>query len=388
MNAKPLNMKKYILAGLVFMSTQVWAQQTINGTIMHDGEERDYILYVPDIYNPANPTPLVFNLHGYTSNAEQQMLYGTFTSIADTAGFLVVHPNGLLDNTGTTHWNSGWGTGVDDVGFLSALIDSLAADYTINLNRVYSTGMSNGGFMSYHLACELSHRIAAIASVTGTMAINSTNTCGASHPTPVMEIHGTADPTVPYDGNASMTPIPMVLLHWVQFNNCSPDPVVTPVPDVNTIDGCTAEHLLYPGGDNGVEVEHYKIIDGGHTWPGAILPIGVTNYDFDASEVIWQFFNQYDINGRIVGIQDEINEVGLNLFPNPGNGLTTLQLDQAASENLLVEVYDNKGVVVAAYHMVAGSNKLMLSIESEHSGIYLIRISGKKFSTTKRLVVK
>lgn len=381
-------MKKYLIAAMVLLSTQAWAQQTINGTIMHDGEERDYILYVPEVYDPSNAVPLVLNLHGYTSNAEQQMLYGNFRSIADTANFLLVHPNGLLDNTGTTHWNSGWGTGIDDVGFLSSLIDSLAVDYSINLDRVYSTGMSNGGFMSYHLACELSHRIAAIASVTGTMAMNTTNTCGASHPTPVMEIHGTADPTVPYDGNATMTPIPVVLLHWVQYNNCSPDPVVTPVPDVNTIDGCTAEHLLYPGGDNGVEVEHYRIIGGGHTWPGAILPIGVTNYDFNASEVIWQFFDQYDINGRVVGIQDELNGIGLNLFPNPGNGIALLQLDQATAENLLVEVYDNKGALVATSTMPAGSHSLKLSRETEHPGIYLVKISGSEFSTTKRLVVK
>jgi polyhydroxybutyrate depolymerase len=90
------------------------------------------------------------------------MFYGDFRTIADTAGFLLVHPLGTLDPTGTTYWNSGWGGTVDDIGFTGALIDSIAEAYSVNLDRVYSTGMSNGGFMSYTLACSLSDRIAAI----------------------------------------------------------------------------------------------------------------------------------------------------------------------------------------------------------------------------------
>src|SRR4030095_1043345 len=135
-------------------------QQTINGTITHGGLQREYILYVPSSYEPGTPAPLVLNFHGYTSNALEQMFYGDFRPIADTAGFLVVHPQGTKDMLGNNHWNVGWGTStVDDLGFTSALIDSLSAQFDIDPNRIYSTGMSNGGFMSYKLACELSDRI-------------------------------------------------------------------------------------------------------------------------------------------------------------------------------------------------------------------------------------
>ena len=147
-------------------------QQTIDGSITFAGIQRDYILYVPEIYTPGEAVPLILNFHGYTSNAFEQLNYGEFRPIADTAGFIVVHPMGTVDLLGNTHWNVGWGTSsVDDLGFTAALIDSLSAEYSINQDRIYSTGMSNGGFMSYHLACELSERIAAIASVTGTRCV-------------------------------------------------------------------------------------------------------------------------------------------------------------------------------------------------------------------------
>jgi polyhydroxybutyrate depolymerase len=369
-------MKNLLLAGFLLTSLPGFSQQTIYDTMMHDGLDRNFILYVPASYAPGTPAPMVFNLHGYTSNADQQMIYGDFRSVADTAGFILVHPNGTVDGNGATHWNSGWGTGVNDVGFTSALIDSVAADYNIDFGRVYSTGMSNGGFMSYHLACELSERIAAIASVTGTMTANSPNTCSASHPTPVMEIHGTSDSTVPYNGNTTMTAIPLVMMHWVNFNNCSPDPVVTPVPDTNPGDGCTADHLLYPEGNNGVEVEHYRINDGGHTWPGAIFPIGVTNYDFNASEKIWQFFAQYNIDGRIVGIAEESKSYGISLSPNPVNGQVTINLGSNHLKEIAVKVLNSTGQMVAQSSFNNARGTIKMDLSHLESGMYFIRVYG------------
>ncbi len=364
-------MKKILLIGFLIAAFQGLAQQTINDTIMHDGLARDFILYVPASYDPATPVPMVFNFHGYGSNAGQQLFYGDFRSIADTAGFIIVHPNGTLDNTSTTHWNSGWGTGVDDVGFTSAMIDSISAEYSIDPTRVFSTGMSNGGFMSYHLACELSDRIAAIASVTGTMTILGPSTCNANRPIPVMEIHGTADATVPYNGNATMTAIPVVLQHWLTHNGCSPDPVVTPVPDTDMTDGCTADHLVYPGGDNGVEVEHYRIIDGGHTWPDAILDIGVTNHDFNASEKIWQFFAKYDINGVIeesTGLQDNISKQ-LSVYPNPSTGI--FQIDLGNIDGIAnVEVLSISGRSITQ-NVFTSSNSVRLDLSKAKNGLYV-----------------
>ena len=286
-------MKKLIFL-IICIPIFTLSQQAINGSIIHDNLQRDYILYVPATYNASNPTPLVFNFHGYTSNASDQMWYGDFRSIADTAGFIIAHPMGTLDNSGITHWNVGWGgSSVDDIGFTSALIDSISAAYSINLNRVYSTGMSNGGYFSYHLACNLSTKIAAIASVTGTMSQFTYNNCNPQHPTPVMEIHGTADAVVDYSS------IPNVMDYWVIYNQCDTQSVFTSIPNINTLDGCTAEHFVWKNGLNGVEVEHFKIVGGGHTWAGTAFPSPGTNLDIDASAEIWRFFSKYDINGLI-----------------------------------------------------------------------------------------
>jgi polyhydroxybutyrate depolymerase len=285
---------KKLLAFLICLPLFTFGQQTINASITHGSLQRDYILYVPTSYSAGNEAPLLFNFHGYTSNAWQQAFYSNFNTVADDEGFIIVYPEGTLDNTGTSHWNVGWGgSTVDDIGFTSALIDSISADYSINQDRVYSTGMSNGGFMSYQLACELSDRIAAIASVTGSMNMGWFNSCNPNHPMPIMEIHGTADGNVPY------ATIPSIMDFWANFNNCNSSAIITNVPNTSTTDGCTAEHKIWENGNNGSTVEHYKIIGGEHSWPGALFPNGVTNQDIDASEKIWEFFNKYDINGLI-----------------------------------------------------------------------------------------
>ncbi|MBK7441520.1 MAG: hypothetical protein IPI65_08315 [Bacteroidetes bacterium] len=157
--------------------------------------------------------------------------YNNFNPIADTAGFLTVIPNGTLDIFGNRYWNCfiAPGTGVDDVAFLSALIDSLDAEYNIDLNRVYSTGMSNGGFMSHTLACELSNRIAAIASVAGSIDEDRMPFCDPQHNTPVMQIHGNADGTVPYDGAFGFLSVDSVVSYWVNKIECNEAPTFTAI---------------------------------------------------------------------------------------------------------------------------------------------------------------
>lgn len=302
-------------------------QQTIDGSITFAGIQRDYILYVPEIYTPGEAVPLILNFHGYTSNAFEQLNYGDFRPIADTAGFIVVHPQGTVDLLGNTHFNVGWGTSsVDDLGFTAALIDSLSAEYSINQDRIYSTGMSNGGFMSYNLACEMSDRIAAIASVTGTMNINQPATCSPGHPMPVMEIHGTADATVPYTGNILFGTTPAAVAYWVNYNNCEPTPSITSIPDTDGGDGCTAEHQVYTGGNNGSTVEHFKIINGEHTWPGSAFGGLGTNQDIDACNEIWRFFSKYDIHGLIntTSVADDLAEKVISVFPNPASDAMTI----------------------------------------------------------------
>ena len=315
-----------LFTGFVFSSS---AQQTINASITHDGIERDYILYVPEIYDGSTAVPLVLNFHGFGSSASQQMFYGDFRDIADTEGFLLVHPEGTT-LIGNQFWNVGFpglSSTIDDVGFTEALIDELATLYTIDLDRVYATGMSNGGFMSFLLACQLSEKIAAVASVTGSMTQDTFDDCNAQLPTPVLQIHGTEDDVVSYNENNLSLPIPDVISYWVDHNNCETTPTTTTLPDVDVSDGSTIEYSVYEDGDNGITTEHMKVIGGGHTWPGSILNSAGTNQDIDASMEIWLFFSRYDINGLLS--TDDYENRHVSIYPNPTQSKINLSLNYA-----------------------------------------------------------
>ncbi|HZH86422.1 MAG TPA: T9SS type A sorting domain-containing protein [Brumimicrobium sp.] len=362
---------------LALVSQSQTGTQTTN-TMTHDGKVREYILYVPQMYDVSVEVPLVINLHGYTSNMTQQLVYGDFRKIADTANFILVVPNGLTDGTGNQHWNFFQPNGEDDLGFLSALIDELTSNYAVNTNRVYSTGMSNGGYMSIHLACNLSSKITAVASVTGTMNPFAMSSCSPSRPVPTMLIHGTNDPTVPYNGNTTSASVPNVISHWVNQTNCNTTPILTNVPNTSTTDGCTAEHYLYTGGTNGATVELFKIIDGGHTWPGAPVNIGVTNQDINASKEIWRFFSQFSTSD-LVSLQEEFIDF-VTLYPNPSKGNIKISPKQSIERILVLSA---EGKVVRSIENITQE----ITIENLVSGIYFVQIQTKEKSFSKKMIV-
>lgn len=376
---------RFILPLLILTTGLTFSQQTINGSISHDGQQRTYILYVPASYNANTNVPLVFNLHGYTSNANDQMIYGDFRSIADTANFLVVHPMGLTDNSNITHWNVENGnSSVDDLGFINALLDELIANYAIDTNRVYSTGMSNGGYMSFYLACKASNRFAAVASVTGAMSQLNINNCNRQHPTPVMQIHGTNDNTVPYNGAPPFVPsVPDVVDFWVSENNCSTTPIQTTLPNTNTFDGSTVEHYVYTGGDLGSTVEHYKVIGGGHTWPGSAVVLSGTNYDFDASVEIWRFFSKYNLADlKQTTSVNELAQTEFKVFPNPTqNGLVNIRLFNEVNQATLF-VYNTIGKEVLT-RKIKGSNT-SISLENEKPGVYFFKVNEQVIKVIKQ----
>jgi polyhydroxybutyrate depolymerase len=366
---------------LILTSISVSSQTTINGSFMSDGILRNYRLYIPEMINPLNPAPLILNLHGYGSNNIEQEAYADFRPIADTAGFILVHPNGTPDGSNNLHWNTFGSSNVDDVGFISALIDTISNSYNIDFNRVYSTGMSNGGFMSYSLACVLSHRIAAIASVTGTMITTTFNACDPQRPVPLMHIHGTADGTVPYNGNVFFVSVQSLLDYWVEHNNCSTTPVITEVPDIDPDDGCTAEHYLYTGGDLGSTVEHYKIIGGGHSWPGAPININITNMDFSASQEIWRFFRQYNLDGLITRLTEN-NEPDfyVSASPNPSNGLVNLSYADNGPKK--IHVYNQLGQLI--HHINTYDKNTTIYLPAK--GLYFISSSINNSRITTNIV--
>ena len=375
-------MKKTLLfASCLIFTALSYSQTTVSSSFEYDGAERAYKLYIPEIYDGARPAPLVFNLHGYGSNNLEQEVYGDFRPIADTANFIIVHPMGLEDDGGTTHWNTFGTSSVDDVGFLSALIDTVYANYNIDGNRIYSTGMSNGGFMSYKLACLLSGRIAAIASVTGAMTPDEFDASITNHPMPVMEIHGTDDGTVPYEGNLFFMATEEIVAHWVSFNECDTEPIVTEVPDTDASDGCTATHFVYENGLLGSTVELYRINDGGHTWPGSVYGGVGTNNDFSASEEIWRFFSKYTLNVLTSGIEESATPTAFMIYPNPTNeAQVTLSFSDNTERN--ITIHNSIGQVVL--ETVASSSTVELNIEDK--GIFFVTINQNGAMHTQKLV--
>jgi polyhydroxybutyrate depolymerase len=374
-----LIMKSFSLATLMVATGLLGICQSTNHTLVHNGVTREYRVYIPASYNAASPAPLVINLHGYTSDNITQEFYGDFRPISDTAGFILVHPNGTFDMSGNRWWNAYGFPGVDDVGFISALIDELAGNYSIDLSRVYSCGMSNGGIMSCELACALSNKITAIASVTGSMPKGRFSTCNPSKPIPMLQIHGTADSTVPFNGNSQFEAVEDVVAFWVNQTGSSPIAEFTALPDINPTDGCTAEWYVYADGINGASVEFYKVLGGGHTWPGAPLTIGVTNRDFDASGEIWRFFSQFN-STQLASTPNHTIPV-TRIFPNPSSGNVSIVSNYNMDEVIVMDVH---GRLIEKLQPLSTKYELNL----QQKGVYILQILSNDIYGQHRIILE
>lgn len=269
------------------------------GTLPFGGLTRTYRVHVP----PGPPVGLVLNLHGGAATAAGQQVLSDFDAVADAAGFVVVYPDGYDKS-----WADGRGASpadrhhVDDVGFLVALAGKLASEFEVGSGPVFATGMSNGAFMANRLACDRADVFAAIAPVSGTLGVGVR--CSPSRPVSVLEVHGTADPLVPFNGGdvhgrggiSHAVSVVSMVDKWRSVDGCQGDAVSQDLPDVG--DGTSVHGFDFAPCADSTDVVFYKVDSGGHTWPGAkqYLPkaiIGATTRAFDASEVIAQFFQTH-----------------------------------------------------------------------------------------------
>lgn len=300
-----------ILRGLFFLlitmlliapPSAVTAAATSERSLQVGSLRRAFRIYVPSAL--ASPAALVFVLHGGGGTARQMERSVTFNALADRSGFVVVYPDAVDRN-----WNDGRNAAsirsqrerVDDVGFISAVIDALSREMRMDSRRIFATGISNGGFMSQRLAVDLSDRIAAIAPVASGMAPGLAARFPPREPVSVLVMNGTRDPLVPYHGGRVLRDrgetidTDEIIRIWVQHNRCRTPGVAVMLPDEDPADGTRVRKMTYTGCAGRAEVALYAIDGGGHTWPGGsqYLPRGIIGRvcrDIDAARVIWEFF--------------------------------------------------------------------------------------------------
>ena len=262
---------------------------------------RSYSVHVPPSYDPGKPTPVVLALHAAAMNGAAMARFCGLNETADRSGFVVVYPNGTGSTPFFLYWDAGGvrGRPSDDVGYVAKLLDDLATVVHVDRRRVYATGMSNGAMMCYRLAAELSDRIAAIAPVAGTMAIEPFR---PRRPVPVLHFHGTMDGLVLFGGpderipkNLKFLSVDASIRAWAEADGCPDTPEVIEVPDLAE-DGTRVLKKSYGPGRGGSEVILYIIEGGGHTWPGREprLPyLGRSTRDIAANDLIWEFFQKH-----------------------------------------------------------------------------------------------
>ncbi len=289
-----LNIKFLICLIILLVNKVANAQpQQVTEQILVDGMKRKLITYIPE-KSTNEAMPVVIALHGGFATPKAMFRLANFKSLADKEKFIVVCP------ASKRFWHDGAATkGIDDVKFIDELISHVIKKYHADPERIYITGISNGGFMTTRLACQLSNRVAAIAVVAATL--DTEEGYEPKKPMPVMYIHGTRDPIVSYNGGKlfgrKIYSHKQVVEKWVMLNGCYTEPAQTEITD-SSHDGTMIFKQEYTNKQNGLKVVSYTIGNGGHTWPNGrqYFPeflIGKTTRNMDGCKVIWDFFKGY-----------------------------------------------------------------------------------------------
>lgn len=412
----------FLFVLLAFFSSSI-AQQTAEG-FMYDNEARTYLIYIPTTYDATTDNlPLVLALHGLADTKEDFNNFNGFKALAESEKFILVTPQAedpdstemvIVPFLGSVKANTvvqrGWHSGAgginfeflgapislptayyvsqnrDDVGFLSTLIDSISNKFGVDSNRVYSTGFSMGGFMSNRLACELSNKIAAIASVSGTIGNEIKNSCNPDEIIPALHIHSTNDETVGYTNNNWGMDAKDNVAFWVSNNNCNPNGDTTDLTNVAN-DGFVSKKIIYNQGDSASEVEFYYL-----EGPDHIESWYTGNADFNAAQKIWEFFARHEKTRTIKAEEPQPNSIaneGLNsfeIYPNPTNGRTTLDFSENVSYESIT-ISNTIGKIILKTELSVNRSNFSIDLSNQPNGVYFIKLE-EKFGNqaVKRLI--
>jgi len=342
-------------------------------TYTHDGLTRDYILYLPN--NLPDDAPLVFMLHGYSGSANGIMNYCGMNQLAVEHKFVVCYPQGTDDDWGNNFWNVGYefhsNETVDDVGFITALADYLQTNYNLSKQFTFCSGMSNGGDMSYMLACQASETFLSVAPVAGCMMKWIYDMCQPEKVMPIFATNGTDDDITFWEGDinnedgwGAYMGVMDAINFWSELNNTT-DLIIEMLPDTDPNDGSTITAEKYIKGTNNQEVWLYKIVNGGHDWPGAW-----GNMDIDTSEEIWAYFEMVMNNTIAGGSETEMENNLVSFYPNPAKSVITVQT--SGYDVIHYSIVNIRGQLLLTGDIVKQETKIDLSLFSD--GIYLLEI--------------
>jgi len=309
MSRKLLTLTVAILLGAIVLFCSSFVRSLLSGepsdpeyTLLYEGKARTYRLHVPPAYDGLNPFPLVIAMHGAGGSTAGMAKITRLNEAADRRGYIICYPSGSRwPEHNSPTWNAGNCCGdavdrdVDDVGFIRALLKELQSQYRIDTPAVYAMGLSNGGMMSYRLACEMTEQIAAIGVVSGAFNLES---CQPSAAVPVIVFHGTADELIRYQGGKPLIPadhhdrvdtsVREAVSFWVQHNDCQQNP--------HQVSGGRVLLETYLNPQSGAEVVLYTVVDGIHGWPGglpAALKAPQPIQQISATELILDFFQKH-----------------------------------------------------------------------------------------------
>jgi polyhydroxybutyrate depolymerase len=391
-----MNISLYLTIIVTLICCNLFGQTNITDSIVHQTFNRKFMVHFPPNFNTTTQRALVLNLHGGSGNMVSAQGFSMLNPVSDQNNFLVAWPQGYGIAPPGFSWADGRNTssdqaGIDDIGFIDKLIDTLIIRYNVDTNRIYICGFSNGGFMVQRLACHLPDQFAAMASLGSSMDTVLYQKCNPSKPIPMAFFNGTADPAMPYGGGPMQNPqvIPVVpvdttVQFWVRHNNCQTASPVFNFPDIFTTDNSTAQLFNFTNCACNVNVKFYKLNNGGHTWPGVYVAsqatvLGNTNRDINASVELWNFFKSHTLCNTTVSISEQKIMPPIKIYPNPA--WSELYLNISETDKTAILVTNLLGKV-----LIKAQNQNRIDISNLKNGIYVITISQGQNKQTQKFV--
>lgn len=384
-------MHKIITTILFFLfSANVFSQMTTY-SFNYDGNNRAFNIYLPQSYSEeTEDLPVVFFLHGMGGDMTN---FSGLSYKAEAENYIMVVPQALKDEKTGASWNAGAITvkgniyspnaNIDDVGFISTLLDTVSTWYNVNEEKVYIAGFSLGGFMANKLACELSDRISAIASVSGTMTRKLAINCNPSQIIPSLQIHSTNDNMVSYKGSKNNFGAEELFSFWAKKNKAN-STLDTLNLSNNVNDGYSALKFTYNGKNKSNEGVLYRLAGPSHN--ASWYTISSKN-DFDAINVIWDFFKTHSINRSGSNIKEKasiaetIHDVKIDVYPNPATEKITLNFDNTV-KIATVSITNTLGKTIQKKNVEDAINDITFDVRNEFQGIYFFQIEDEKGNKT------